>query len=194
MSKNYFRVETFLKMPEEVRVKFRKGLFLILMTAGAETAVASDYEGVMQDSDGPVSEITLQDSGARLSFSSNHVSTETEWIFQTADDLKESLMMHRGETLSPEDMREFEYIASQLPAIGIKESMVTYEQEDRQISYHLLTKDGMVAHLSQYFNPPKDQIVYSVEQGDNLLVAGHAPTEGFGEYLAEVLTKCSQKV
>ena len=193
MSKSYFRVETLLKMPKEVRVKFRQGLVLILMTAGTEAAVASDYEGTFQGRSYPVSEITLQESNVRLSLNNNLFPESARWEYQTAEDLNDSLMTHRGEALSSEDMKEFEFIAKQLPAIGIKESMVTYEPEDRQISYHLLTKEGLVTHLTQYFNPPKDQIVYSVELGDNLLTAGHTSIEGIGDYLTKVLTKCSQK-
>ena len=193
MNKNFFRVEAFLKMPKEVYVNFRQGLVLILMAAGTEMTVASDYEGRMQDNDNPVSEITLQNSNVRLSFNSNHISAETEWKFQTVEDLSESLMKHRGDNLSDEDMREFESVARQLPEIGVKDSMVTYEQGNRQISYHLLTKQGMVVHLTQYFNPPKDQVVYSIEQGDKLLVAGHAPVEKFGNYLNSVLIEYSRK-
>ena len=192
MSYNFFRVETVLTMPKKIFVEFRQGIVLILMAVSTESVAASDYEGIMYDSDNAVSEITLQDSNIRLSFNNNSA-VEAEWKFQSIDDLSESLMMHRGENLSDEDMRDFKFVAGQLPEIGIKDSMVTYEREDRQISYHLLTKHGLVAHLTQYFNPPKDQIVYSIEQGGDFLVAGHAPVEGFGDYLSRVLIEYSQK-
>ena len=69
-----------------------------------------------------------------------------------------------------------------------------YEPEEKQVSYHLLVKSGMVVHLTQYFTPPKDQVVYSIEHGDDLMIAGHAPIEEFGTYLNQVLAEYMSKI
>lgn len=194
MNKNFYLVDTLLKASKEVSVEFKKGLILVLLAIGTETVTASNYEGAIQEIENPVPEVTLQDSNIRLSFDANTGFSETEWDFQTTDDLKDSLMAHRGELLSETELKEYSAVADQLPFIGIKDSMVTYEPEEKQVSYHLLVKSGMVVHLTQYFTPPKDQVVYSIEHGDDLMIAGHAPIEEFGTYLNQVLAEYMSKI
>lgn len=85
------------------------------------------------------------------------------------------------------EMNTFRSVAEQVSNINFTDSMVCYDEVDRQVTFDLLTMTGMILHLTQYFEEPTDQVVYSVERNGKFLCAGYLPIANFSSQLLEVI-------
>lgn len=101
------------------------------------------------------------------------------------DMLEKSLLRHQGEKLNSEEMEAFKYVAEEIKNLPFKDALVRYNQRFRYITSDLLMEDGLMIHLSQYFEQPTDQLVYSVERDARFLRTGHAPMDGFRRLIAK---------
>ena len=89
--------------------------------------------------------------------------------------------------MSVEQMESFNQLVSLLQGVVVKDVLVRYNEAERHISYDLPLNQNLILHLTQYFNQPTDQVVYSVEREDQFIKAGYAPVEGFDEFIKEVV-------
>ena len=105
------------------------------------------------------------------------------------DRLQASLMIHRGGLLQNDQIAGFKQVASQLQDLKVADVFVRYNEAEHHISYDLLLDNDLILHLTQYFDQPSDQLVYSIERDDSFLRVGYAPIEGFGRFIAEVIDK-----
>ena len=95
--------------------------------------------------------------------------------------------------MSPNDLDGFWTVAKEMTILDFTDSMVCYEPEDRQITYDVLDKSGLVLHVTQYLDHPKDQVVYSIEKDAKFLMAGHTPIKNMGLYLDRVIKDILKK-
>lgn len=102
-----------------------------------------------------------------------------------ADMLEKSLMRHQGEKLNLEEMTAFKTASEEIKVLPFKDALVRYNELSRHITSDLLLEDGLMVHLSQYFEQPTDQLVYSVEREARFLRTGHAPMDGFRRLIAK---------
>lgn len=104
------------------------------------------------------------------------------------DRLLNSLMRHRGNMLSDEEMKAFHVVADQIAEIGFTDAMVCYNDgDDPQIVYDLVMKENLVVHITQYFTDPVDQIVYHIEKDHKPLFASHLPIDNFKKRLKSMV-------
>lgn len=93
--------------------------------------------------------------------------------------LEESLFRHNGEYLSADEMSAFRSVVAEIKGLPFVDSLVRYNKSERHITSDLLMDDGFLVHLTQYFEEPTDQLVYSIEHEGRFLRSGYAPLEGF---------------
>lgn len=93
--------------------------------------------------------------------------------------LEKSLLRHQGEKLNSEEMAAFKHAIEEIKGLPFKDALVRYNERSRYITSDLLMEDGLMVHLSQYFEQPTDQLVYSIEHNARFLRTGHAPLDGF---------------
>lgn len=104
-----------------------------------------------------------------------------------ADMLEKSLMRHWGEKLKPDEITAFKYATEEIKGLPFKDALVRYNERSRHITSDLLLEDGLMVHLSQYFEQPTDQLVYSVERDARFLRTGHASMDGFRRLISKEL-------
>ena len=102
-----------------------------------------------------------------------------------ADMLEKSLLRHQGEKLNSEERATFKYVVEEIKGLPFKDALVRYNERSRYITSDLLMEDDLMIHLSQYFEQPTDQLVYSVERDARFLRTGHAPMDGFRRLIAK---------
>ena len=108
--------------------------------------------------------------------------------------LEKSLLRHQGENLNSEEMTAFKYAVEEIKGLPFKDALVRYNERSRYITSDLLMEDGLMIHLSQYFEKPTDQLVYSVERNAQFLRTGHAPMDGFRRLIANEVEIARQMV
>lgn len=99
--------------------------------------------------------------------------------------LEKSLMRHQGEKLKSEEIMAFKYATEEIKGLPFKDALVRYNERLRHITSDLLLDGGLMVHLTQYFEQPTDQLVYSVERDACFLRTGHAPMDGFRRLIAK---------
>lgn len=170
MSSNFRSVEVLLGLPKDAFVQLKNGLKILLFSVGMTIPTPSyGYSDIE-----PTTQII-------------------ESSFQTEQDLFSSLSIHRANQMSPNDLDGFWTVAKEMTILDFTDSMVCYEPEDRQITYDVLDKSGLVLHVTQYLDHPKDQVVYSIEKDAKFLMAGHTPIKNMGLYLDRVIKDILKK-
>lgn len=180
MEKQTYSVRQYL---DEIWVPLRTGLTILLTVVATGTDAKPDYD--LCDEEAIESSVTIPQTNIDITLNDNELS-------QDEGDFYTSLISHRGNLLTSQQEEDFLFVAKQVKKLNVVDSMICFDQEDNQITYDLLTKGGFVLHLSQYFEAPTDQIVFSVEKNDEFLFAGHAPKESIGEYLKDRISENKQ--
>ena len=168
MSYNFNSVEVWLGLPKSAFVQLKNGIKILLFTVGMGlSSPLYGFNGVDHTNEAQLVAI------AESPIESKTLDEHSDIVFQTAQDLFSSLQMHRSEEMSKADIDDFWSAAKEVAWLDFTESMVCYEKEDRQITYDILDKSGLVLHLTQYLDNPKGHVVYSIERNARFLVAGH---------------------
>ena len=164
MSSNFRSVEVWLELPKSAFVQLKNGLKILLFSVGLTVSTPSySYSDIA-----PTPQMIESD-------------------FQTEQDLFSSLNIHRADQMLSDDLDGFWTVAKEITFLNFTDSMVCYEPEDRQITYDILDKSGLVLHITQYLDYPKDQVVYSIEKDARFLMAGHTPIKNMGVHLDRVV-------
>lgn len=164
MSSTYRSVEVLLELPKSAFVQLKNGLKILLFSVGITVPTPS--------------------------YGYSDISPATQVIesnFQTEQDLYSSLCLHRADRLQPGDVEEFWSVAKEISFLDFTDSMVCFEPDDRQITYDILDKSGLVLHITHYLDNPRDQVVYSIEINSRFLLAGHTPIKNMGIRLDQVI-------
>lgn len=182
MSKDFLRVDEWVHEHKSVFVKLKKGLRILLFSVSTSTMVGitspvSGYEYNLC-AENTVTDVQLPQTGINLRLERN---------CQECVPLFNSLMKHRGDLMTRSEKDAFGTVAAQVSKIGFTDAMVCYDEDDKQVTFDLLTSAGVILHLTQYFEEPTDQVVYSVERNGKFLCAGHLPVNGFSSQLSEVV-------
>ena len=187
MSSNFISVKTLLELPRNEFVQLKNGIKILLFTViGISVATPSySYNDVKPE----VSTEARVGDNLGISLENNELAIDTETCYQTEQDLYSSLQLHRSELMHPNDLDGFWTVAKEVASLDFTDSMVCYEPDDRQITYDILDKSGLVLHLTQYLDNPKDQVVYSIEKDARFLLAGHTQIKGMGVYLQQAINE-----
>ena len=164
MSSTYRSVEVLLELPKSAFVQLKNGLKILLFSVGMTVSAPS--------------------------YGYSDISPTTQVIesnFQTEQDLYSSLSLHRADQMQSGDIEEFWTVAKEISFLDFTDSMVCYEPDDRQITYDILDKSGLVLHITHYLDNPKDQVVYSIEKNSRFLIAGHTPIKKMGMHLDRIV-------
>ena len=157
---NYNSVEIWLELPKSAFVQLKKGIKILLFSVGLGlSSPLYGFNGLESTATEEKQPITA---------------------FQTEKDLFTSLQTHRAEQMKPDDMTEFWAVAKEITWLDFTDSMVCYEPEDRQLTYDILDKSGLILHLTHYLDNPKGQVVFSIEKDAKFLVAGHTSIAKLG--------------
>lgn len=186
MSSNFISVKTLLELPKNEFVQLKNGIKILLFSVGFSVATPS-YGYI--DLKPEVSTETRVGDNLGISLENNDLSIDSEICYQTEQDLYTSLQLHRSELMHSNDMDGFWNVAKEVTWLDFTDSMVCYEPDDRQITYDILDKSGLVLHLTQYLDNPKDQVVYSIEKDARFLLAGHTQIKNLGEYLQQAINE-----
>ena len=168
MEKNYKSGSIYISMPNKMFVRLRDGIKILLFSVSLTVATPT------------------------YGFKETEPAEQAESFFQTAENLFSSLEEHRLNLMSATDIDNFWAVAKEVSYLDFTDSMVCYEPYDKQITYDILDKSGLVLHLTQYVDElKKDQVVFSVERNTRFLVAGHTSVEGMGKHLQTILNNIS---
>ena len=190
MNKNVKSVEQYVAYTsnrKRFEVKINKVLTIFLFSVGMTTASAETVYnlGLSKDEAAEITLIQQQDVVKEevpvitLSLRDN--------ITDVSDRLQSSLKIHRGGLLSREQVSAFKQVVKQLQDLKVVDAFVRYNETEHHISYDLLLDDDLILHLTQYFDQPSDQLVYSIERNDSFIKAGFSPIDGFGGFIAEII-------
>lgn len=171
----YRSVETILRLPSEAFVQLRNGIKILLFSVGV--ALSTPSYGYDVHAAKPIETRLGDDIDISLD---NNVYLVPDISYQTEKDLYSSLQQHRGDQMCCDDIDGFWTVAKEVSFLNFTDSMVCYESEDRQITYDILDKTGVVLHITQYLDSPKDQVVFSIEKNATFLAAGHTQVKGMG--------------
>lgn len=174
MNKVFLRANDWMNDHKGVFVELKKGLRIMLFSVAMTAMPASGYEYNLC-AECTATQVVLPQTDINIRLERNDAP------------LLGSLMRHRGDMMTPSEMEAFRAVAGQVSTIGFTDSMVCYNEEDRQVTFDLLTPAGLILHLTQYFEKPTDQVVYSVERNGKFLCAGHLPADGFSSQLSEIV-------
>ena len=181
-------VRTLLELPKNEFVQLKNGIKILLFAvAGASSAAPPSYG--YKDVEPEVSTEARVGEDLDISLEDNELAIGTEMRYQTESDLYSSLQLHRLELMSSDYLDSFWDVAKEVEELDFTDSMVCYEPDDRQITYDILDKSGLVLHLTQYLDSPKDQIVYSIEREARFLLAGHTQIKDMGLYFQQAINK-----
>ena len=175
MDITYRSVETILELPSEAFVQLRNGIKILLFSVGM--ALSTPSYGYDVHAAKPIETRLGNDIDISLD---NNVYLVPDISYQSEKDLYSSLQQHRGAQMCCNDIDGFWTVAKEVSLLKFTDSMVCYESEDRQITYDILDKTGVVLHITQYLDSPKDQVVFSIEKNATFLTAGHIPVKGMG--------------
>lgn len=163
---------------QKIEVKIKKDLTIILfaVSLGATASPCYDiYTPVVDVAEALVN--TQTDLSLSLRDNTSDISAK----------LHTSLMAHRGNLLSTKQMESFHQVEAQIQCLNVTEVLVRYNDTKHHLSYDMLLDNQLILHLTQYFDQPMDQLVYSIERDDRFIKAGHAPIEGFGGFILKVV-------
>lgn len=182
MSKVFLHVDNWINEHKDYFVKLRNGLKIRLFAVAMGTICTTSDYAYNLCVDNEATDIQLSQTEISIRLESNQ-----DRSTQECSPLYASLMEHRGNQMDLSEMDAFHTVANQVQEIGFTDSMVCYDENDRNVTYDLLTQAGLTLHLTQYFEEPTDQVVYSIERDGKFLCAGHLPINGFPSQLSEVL-------
>lgn len=192
MNKNTQTIEHFISHSylKEIKVQIKKGITIILFAVSMETMAMPRFDTYTPIEN--TAKVIVTSSGDSVSDGSGKDEASISLSLRdnpigVSDKLQASLMNHRGDLLSVNQLEAFKQVASQFQEFVITDALVRYNETDHHISYDLLLDNNLILHLTQYFDQPSDQLVYSVEKDDLFIRAGYAPIEGFGRFIAEVI-------
>lgn len=186
MSSNFISVKTLLELPKNEFVQLKNGIKILLFSVGLSVATPSyGYKDLKPE----VSTESRVGDNLGISLENNDLLIDSEVCYQTEQDLYTSLQLHRSELMHSNDMDSFWSVAKEVTWLDFTDSMVCYEPDDRQITYDILDKSGLVLHLTQYLDSPKDQVVYSIEKDARFLLAGHTQIKDMGVYLQQAINE-----
>ena len=186
MSSNFISVKTLLELPKNEFVQLKNGIKILLFSVGLSVATPSyGYKDLKSE----VSTESRVGDNLGISLENNDLLIDSEVCYQTEQDLYTSLQLHRSELMHSNDMDSFWSVAKEVTWLDFTDSMVCYEPDDRQITYDILDKSGLVLHLTQYLDSPKDQVVYSIEKDARFLLAGHTQIKDMGVYLQQAINE-----
>ena len=179
-------VQTVLGLPNNEFVQLKNGIKILLFTVGLSVATPSyGYKDLKLE----VPTETRVGDNVGISLEDNNLVIDSEYCYQTEQDLYTSLQSHRSELMHSNDMDGFWNVAKEVTQLDFTDSMVCYEPDDRQITYDILDKSGLVLHITQYMENPKDQVVYSIEKDGRFLLAGHTKIKDMGVYLQQAINE-----
>lgn len=189
MNKNVKSVEQYVAYNsnrKRVEVKINKVLTIFLFSVGMTAATAETVYNLGMPK-GEATEITLmQQQDVVKEVLTINLSLRDN-ITGVTDRLQASLMIHRGGLLLNDQIAEFKQVVSQLQDLKVADAFVRYNETEHHISYDLLLDNDLILHLTQYFDQPSDQLVYSIERDDTFIRVGYAPIEGFGRFISEFI-------
>lgn len=185
MIKKVYIAEEFGKKMEEGLLMFKRTLktgvitfFLSAVIDGCAPTQEHEYQPVQPE----IVRVDNVVESAGVTLSSLLVGQVTEGVLdqtQHAEMLENSLLSHQGKYLSEAEMSSFKNVVAEIKGLPFVDSLVRYNKEGRHITSDLLMDDGVLVHLTQYFEEPTDQLVYSIERDGRFLRSGCAPLEGF---------------
>ena len=187
MSKFFLQVDDWANKHKDDFVRLKNGLKILLFTVAAETICITSGYAYNLCTEISATDVQLPQAELCIRLESN----QSPASVRESSPLYVSLMEHRGKQMTPSEMDAFHSVANQVQEIGFTDFMVCYDEEDRQVTFDLLTQAGLVLHLTQYFEEPTDQVVYSIERDGQFLCAGHLPFNSFSLQLSEVLRSIS---
>ena len=182
MRKEFVKIENYLNATKGIYVNLKKGLSILLFAVATEVIAAPNYNYTLGDCNSS-SQVSLPKTNVDIQLENNFETNQSD------NQLYGSLMMHRGDLLTPNEMPNFWSVAKQVSEIEFKDSMVCYDERDRQITYDLLTPNDTIVHLTQYYEEPTDQVVFSIERDNRFLYAGHLPFNNFSTQLLKIINK-----
>ena len=189
MNKNVKSVEQYVAYNsnrKRFEVKINKVLTIFLFSVGMTAATAETVYNLGLPKD-EAAEITLmQQQDVVKEVPTINLSLRDN-ITGVSDRLQASLMIHRGGLLLNDQIAKFKQVVSQLQDLKVADAFVRYNETEHHISYDLLLDNDLILHLTQYFDQPSDQLVYSIERDDIFRRVGYAPIEGFGRFISEVI-------
>lgn len=190
MNKNVKSVEQYVAYNsnrKRFEVKINKVLTIFLFSVGMTAATAETVFNLGLPKD-EAAEITLmqQQDVVKEEVPTINLALRNN-IAGITNRAQASLMIHRGGLLSNDQIAGFKQVSSQLQDLKVADVFVRYNETEHYISYDLLLDNDLILHLTQYFDQPSDQLVYSIEKDDLFIKAGYAPIEGFGGFIAEVI-------
>ena len=181
MRKEFVKVENYLNATNGIYVNLKKGLSILLFAVATEVIATPNYDYILGDCNSS-SQVSLPKTDVDIQLENNFGTIQNKQLY-------ESLMMHRGDLLTPNEILNFWSVAKQVSEIEFKDSMVCYDEGDRQITYDLLTPRDTIVHLTQYYEEPTNQVVFSIERDNRFLYAGHLPFYNFSTQLLEIINK-----
>lgn len=188
MSKIFLQVCDWTDRHKGDFVKLKKGLKIRLFAVAVGTMCALSSYGYNLCAGNTATDIQLPQTEISIRLESNQDAVSS---IEGDSSLYASLMKHRGDQMSSSEMDAFNAVARQVQEISFTDSMVCYDEDDRHVTFDLLIKTGMMLHLTQYFEEPTDQVVYSIERDGKFLRAGHLPINSFSSQLSEILRNIS---
>ncbi len=189
MKKNFKSVEVVLSLPHDAFVNLRNGIKIFLFSVSLGISLPSYCA---RDINPSLQTGTQLDSDLTISLDSNSLSEDIK--YQNKTNLFSSLESHRIEMMSDDDINSFWSVAEQIETLNFTDSMVCYEPREREVTYDILDKSGLILHLTQYLDKPKEQVVYSIEKDANFLAAGHTHIKTLGVKLQQVIDSISKEV
>lgn len=189
MKRNVRSVEQYVAYTTSIKrfeVKIKKGITIFLFAVGMTSTAAPIFDiGLQRDQ---TAEITLVQQYDALREETPIITLSLrDNITSNSDKLYQSLLMHGGGLLSTEQKTGFNQVANQLQTLNITDVFVRYNETEHHITFDLLLENNLILHLTQYYNQPSDQLVYSIEKNDLFVKAGYTPIEGFGRFIARVI-------
>ena len=184
MSKVFLQVCDWTDKHKGDFVKLKRGLKIRLFAVAVGTMCALSGYGYNLCAENPATDIQLPQTEISIRLESNQDAVSS---IEGDSPLHASLMEHRGDQMTPSEKDAFNAVARQVQKISFTDLMVCYDENDRNVTYDLLTQEGLILHLTQYFEEPTDQVVYSIERDGKFLRAGHLPINGFSSQLSEIL-------
>lgn len=183
MSKVFLHVDNWINEHKDDFVKLKNGLKIRLLAVVATGTICTTSVYAYN--------LCAYNATANVQLSQAEISIRLESnqdrSVQGCSPLYASLMEHRGNQMNSSEMDAFHTVANQVQKIGFMDSMVCYDENDRNVTYDLLTQAGLIFHLTQYFEEPTNQVVYSIERDGKFLCAGHLPINDFSSQLSKIL-------
>lgn len=125
-------------------------------------------------------------------------------------DLYNSLMLHRGEQLTEEELDIFNDVAEKLadniniydcmvcyePAleIGDEEELVIFEECEAHIQFDIVTDGGLILHIAKYIKEDINNFCYLVEKDAKIIICGYLKDDEALDNLKDVINKFKSNI